>query len=399
MWNALIDHESTGQILTAWFERCPLDQGKGSLKNSHHPRSEGTSSRFRIFGSESARWIQEQGGTVGSFDPGRSEADRGSGRAVLVTGAAGLIGVSVVRCLLRDGFRVVAVDDGSAGTLGRLVEFNGNPQVAVRISDIRHRVALAGLVAAERPWAVVHLAARHFIPDCERFPGETLEVNVMGTQHLLDACAEHPPHRIVFASTADVYAANVLPHSEDDAVSPVGAYGVSKLLGERLLRDQAYRLDGCTITIGRLFNVYGPGDPHPHLLPEVLRQLRNGSVLRLGDLESARDFVYVEDAAEALIALLHIGEAGVFNVGTGTAVSGRELVQTVAAVIGREVEIERDHGRLRRRVRPNLCAAPDRLRELVPWWPHVSFGGGIRYTVEAEFDEVVTGGEYAGRVS
>jgi UDP-glucose 4-epimerase len=336
---------------------------------------------------------------VGNFDPGRLEADRRPRRTVLVTGAAGLIGASVVRCLLRDGFRVVAVDDGSAGTLGRLSEFNGNPQVTVRISDIRHRAMLADVVAAERPWGVVHLAARHFIPDCERFPSETLEVNVMGTQHLLDACSEHPPQRFVFASTADVYAANLLPHSEDDAVGPVGVYGVSKLLGERLLRDQAYRLEGCTIAIARLFNVYGPGDPHPHLLPEVLRQLGIGSVLRLGDLDSARDFVYVEDAAEALIALLNVGESGVFNVGTGTAVSGRELVQTVAAVVGREVEIERDHGRLRRRVRPNLCAVPDRLRDVVTWWPRVSFGDGIRYTVEAEFDGVVTGGEYAGRVS
>lgn len=315
-------------------------------------------------------------------------------RTVLVTGAAGLIGVPVVRCLLRDGFRVVAVDDGSAGTLGRLDEFNGSPHVVVRVADIRHRAALTGLIAAERPWSVVHLAARHFIPNCERFPGETLEVNVMGTQHLLDACAEHPPQRIVFASTADVYDVNAHPHSEDDSVGPIGVYGVSKLLGERLLRDQAYRLEGCAIAIGRLFNVYGPGDPHPHLLPEVLRQLRHGLVLRLGDLESARDFVYVEDAAEALVALLHAGQSGVFNIGTGTAVCGRELVHAVAELIDREVEIQLDHERLRRQVRPNLCAVPDRLREMVPWWPRVSFRDGIRYTIEVEF-----GGDASGDVS
>lgn len=336
---------------------------------------------------------------MGSFDPGRSGADLRSGRTVLVTGAAGLVGVPVVRCLLRDGFRVVAVDDGSAGTLGRLAEFNGNPQVAVRVADIRDRAVMAGMVGTERPWGVVHLAARHFIPDCERLPGEALAVNVMGTQHLIDGCAAHPPRRIVFASTADVYEANTLPHSEDDAVSPVGVYGMSKLAGERLLRDQAYRLEGCTVAIARLFNVYGPGDPHPHLLPEVLRQLGNGSVLRLGDLESARDFVYVDDAAEALVALMNAEQSGVLNIGTGTAVSGRELVRTVAAVMGREVEIQLDHGRLRRRVRPNLCAAPDRLRDVLPWWPRVALPDGIRYTVDAEFDGAATGREYAGRVS
>ncbi|MGH3570029.1 MAG: NAD-dependent epimerase/dehydratase family protein [Pseudonocardia sp.] len=311
--------------------------------------------------------------------------DRQTGRTVLVIGAAGLIGVPVVRCLLRDGFRVVAVDDGSAGTLRTLDEFNDRPQVVVRVADIRHRAALAVLVAMERPWGVVHLAARHFIPHCERFPAETLEVNVMGTQHLLDACAEHPPERVIFASTADVYDVSAHPHSEDDPVGPIGVYGVSKLLGERLLRDQGHRLDGCTIAVVRLFNVYGPGDPHPHLLPEVLRQLRHGSVLRLGDLESARDFVYVEDAAEALVTLLHVGQPGVFNIGTGTATRGCELVQAVAELIGREVDVQLDHDRLRRQIRPNLCAVPDRLREIVPWWPRVSFHDGIRYMIEAQF--------------
>ncbi|MGH3590168.1 MAG: NAD-dependent epimerase/dehydratase family protein [Pseudonocardiaceae bacterium] len=325
------------------------------------------------------------------MDEGHASEDQRASRTVFVTGAAGLIGVPVVRCLLRDGFRVVAVDDGSAGTLGRLAEFKGRPQAVVRVADIRHRSALAGLVAMERPWGVVHLAARHFIPHCERFPAETLEVNVMGTQHLLDACAEYPPERILFASTADVYDVSSRPHSEDGPVGPIGVYGVSKLLGEWLLRDQGYRLGGCTMAIARLFNVYGPGDPHPHLLPEVLRQLRHGRVLRLGDLESTRDFVYVEDAAEALVALLRAGGSGVFNIGTGTGTAGRELVETVAKLIGHEVDVQLDPERLRRQVRPNLCAVPNRFREVVPWWPRVSFRDGIRYTVEAEFGESVRG--------
>ncbi|CRK56906.1 UDP-glucose 4-epimerase [Alloactinosynnema sp. L-07] len=302
-------------------------------------------------------------------------------RTVLVTGAAGLIGVPVLRCLRRNGFRVVAVDDGSAGTLGRLGEFTGCLDVAIRVVDIRHRDELARLVAATRPWAVIHLAARHFIPDCEREPGQTLAVNVIGTQNLLDACAAHPPARFVFASTADVYAADLRAHSEDDPIGPLGVYGCSKLLGERLLRDQAHRLPGCAVVIARLFNVYGPGDPNPHLLPEVIRQLQHAAVLRLGDLESARDFVYVDDVAEALVALLDTGHSGVFNVGTGHAVSGRELVGLVADTIGQKISVELDPERLRRRVRPVLYAVPDRLRQVLPWWPHTTLRGGVALTL------------------
>ncbi|SFB64748.1 UDP-glucose 4-epimerase [Amycolatopsis marina] len=307
-----------------------------------------------------------------------------SGRTVLVTGAAGLIGVPVVRQLRRAGFRVIAVDNGSAGTLHRLGEFAGCRDVAIRVADIRHRAELTAVMATERPWGVLHLAARHFIPDCERSPGQTLEVNVLGTQNLIDACAQVPPRRLVFASTADVYRPDCDPHGEDGPVGPCGVYGCSKLLGETLFRDQGYRLDGTEVMIGRLFNVYGPGDPHPHLLPEVLRQLRRGPVLRLGDLEAARDFVYVDDAAEALLALLTIGPPGVVNVGTGSAVRGRELVRIVAELTAQPIDVQLDRGRLRRQVRPTLCAAPGRVLELVPGWPRIPLLEGIRRTIHAD---------------
>ncbi|MCR3734743.1 MULTISPECIES: NAD-dependent epimerase/dehydratase family protein [Prauserella salsuginis group] len=305
-------------------------------------------------------------------------------RAVLVTGAAGLIGVPVVRVLRARGFRVVAVDDGSAGTLHRLDEFADCAEVQRYVLDIRQRSELVQLMAAEHPWAVVHLAAQHFIPACDSAPAETLAINVLGTQHVLDACAVHPPQRLVFTSTADVYAASESPHHEDDPVGPQGVYGWSKLFGERLLQDQAHRLGHCTAVIARLFNVYGPGDPHPHLLPEVLQQARHGQTLDLGDLNAARDFVYVDDVAEALLALLRTPCAGVFNIGAGVPVAGRELVELVGSLTGRHLETRVDPDRLRHRSRPVSCANPERLRQIVPWWPHTPLREGIRRTIAAD---------------
>ncbi|WP_019811804.1 NAD-dependent epimerase/dehydratase family protein [Saccharomonospora halophila] len=305
-------------------------------------------------------------------------------RAVLITGAAGLIGVPVVRVLRAWGFRVVAVDDGSAGTLHRLDEFGECTEVQPHVLDIRQRSELIQLMAAERPWAVVHLAAQHFIPACDSAPAETLAINVLGTQHVLDACAAHPPQRLVFASTADVYAANESPHREGDPPAPQGVYGWSKLFGERLLQDQAYRLGHCTAVVARLFNIYGPGDPHPHLLPEVLQQARHGQTLDLGDLNAARDFVYVDDVAEAVIALLRTPCAGIFNIGTGVPVAGRELVDLVGSLTGRHLETRVDPERLRNRSRPVSCANPERLRQLVPWWPHTPLREGIRRTIAAD---------------
>ncbi|MGH3623498.1 MAG: NAD-dependent epimerase/dehydratase family protein [Sciscionella sp.] len=310
-------------------------------------------------------------------------SDTGS-RPVLVTGAAGLIGVPVVRALRARGFRVVAVDDGSAGILHRLDEFADCAEVQRHVLDIRQRSELVQLMAAERPWGVVHLAAQHFIPACDSAPAETLAINVLGTQNVLDACAIHPPHRLLFASTADVYAPSEHPHHEDDPLGPQGVYGWSKLFGERLLQDQAHRLGTCTAVTARLFNVYGPGDPHPHLLPEVLRQARRGQTLHLGDLDAARDFVYVDDVADALLALLRTPCAGVFNVGAGVAVSGRELVDLVASLTRRHLETRVDPERLRCRSRPVSCANPERLQQIVPWWPRTPLRQGIRRTIAAD---------------
>lgn len=304
--------------------------------------------------------------------------------AVLVTGAAGLIGVPVVRVLRARGFRVVAIDDGSAGTLHRLDEFADCAEVQQHVLDIRQRSELVRLMAAERPWAMVHLAAQHFIPACDSAPAETLAINVLGTQHVLDACAVHPPQRLLFASTADVYPPSEHPHHEDDPVGPQGVYGWSKLFGERLLRDQAHRLGRCTAVVARLFNVYGPGDPHPHLLPEVLRQTRRGQTLRLGDLDAARDFVYVDDVADVLLALLRTPCAGVFNVGAGVRVGGRELVDLVASLTGRHLETRIDPERLRHRSRRVSCANSERLRQIVPWWPHTPLREGVRRTIAAD---------------
>lgn len=281
-------------------------------------------------------------------------------RAVLVTGAAGLIGVPVVRTLLAHGFRVIAVDDGSAGTLDRFEEFANLADLRLRVLDIRHRSKLISLMAAEHLWGVVHLAAQHFI------------------------CATQPPKRLVFASTADVYAPSDNPHDEDDPIGPLGVYGWSKLFGERLLGDQQHRIGACDVVIARLFNVYGPSDPHPHLLPETIRQARHGRTLHLGDLGAARDFVYVDDVVEALVALLCAPCAGVVNVGTGTSVLGRELVELVTGLIERRLETRVDSERIRRRSRSISCAKTNRLQEMLPWWPRTPLREGISHTITAD---------------
>ncbi|RPF20357.1 NAD-dependent epimerase/dehydratase family protein [Myceligenerans xiligouense] len=304
-------------------------------------------------------------------------------RPVLVTGAAGLVGVPLVRALRRGGHTVVAVDDGSAGTLGRLAEFLPDDGVHVVIADVRDGISLTSLMREARPWAVAHLAAKHFIPECEAAPGAALDVNVLGTQRILDACAVAPPKRFLFASTADVYATDDAPHAETSLVAPRGVYGTSKLTGEHLLRDQAHRLGISGVVVARLFNVYGPGDPHPHLIPEILRQVTAGETrLSLGDLSSARDYVFVDDVADMLSSFLASTVTGIFNVGTGVATTGYHLVRLIGDVVGRNLVTEVDPARVRQVERKTLCAAPDRLVSAVGH-PATSLRDGLAATLAA----------------
>jgi len=196
-------------------------------------------------------------------------------------------------------------------------------------------VLVRAVVADVRPAVVFHLAAIHFIPYCVAHPSETLLVNVVGTQLLLDALAAVPDARLVFASTADVYAPSDRPHREDDPVATTNVYGASKRFCEDLFAVARRQDPSRRIVAARFFNVFGPGETNPHVLPDILGALRGGSVLRLGDLEPRRDYVHVRDVAEALVRLAaYDGPEAVFNVGTGIGTSVRDLVDTLSEVLG-----------------------------------------------------------------
>lgn len=304
---------------------------------------------------------------------------------VLVTGGAGFVGVPTVRLLVGRGFEVVVVDNFAVGSPSRLNALVAAGSVRIVTADLRDADTLLKAVEEARPWGVIHLAALHYIPYCVAHPAETVAVNILGLQHLLDALESADVQRLIFASTGDVYEPSERPHAEDDQARATSVYGVSKLTGESLIR--LWRAQGgmTSPVVARLFNVYGPGETNPHVLPHLISSLREGDELRLGNTEARRDYTYVGDVAAALVALLSGELADVtVNIGTGRSWSVAELVDWLKELTGRELTIRVDPERLRRTDRPNLQADTTLLDRLAPGVVSTALGTGLHALLEAE---------------
>jgi UDP-glucose 4-epimerase len=307
---------------------------------------------------------------------------------IVVTGGCGFVGACMSRDLVRQGHDVTVIDDLSVGS-----QENLGPEAAhidLCVVDIRDRAAIARCLKRKRPDAVVHLAAVHFIPACESDPQGTLETNVGGTLGLLHACRHISSiGAVVLASTAAVYRPSSTPHREGDPLGPTDIYGATKLRMEQL-GAQFHRETGMPLAVARLFNVFGPGETNPHLIPTIVEQAQHGDILHVGNLSTSRDYVHVEDVARALRTLLDDGprQGGITcNIGSEVAVDGQTLVRTIGRLLGRELSVRADPTRFRMSDRPHLCSDCSRARTVIRWSASTSLEEGLRSllreTVEA----------------
>jgi len=304
---------------------------------------------------------------------------------VLVTGGAGFIGVPTVTNLLDRGHNVVVADNFAVGSRNRLDHLAGHARLTIVELDLRDAAATAEVMADVAPRRVIHLAAHHFIPFCKANPAETIDVNVGGTQHLLDALGPVEPARIVFASTADVYAPAPAPHIEADTTDPDNIYGMSKFMGEKLMAFHGQNHPETEMVVVRFFNAVGAGETNPHLVPDILDYVRECDELPLGNVDTRRDYIHTEDMATALERLLS-EPAGSFTVNLGTGVShdAREIVSSIAELLGRDLEIATDPAKVRQSDRPNLQAGTARLHGLLPGFNTKSLHETLAATLAGE---------------
>ena len=256
---------------------------------------------------------------------------------ILLTGGAGFIGAHVAKAYVQAGHEVVVVDDLSRGHVENLPG-----GVSLYRVDITDAGALEAVFQAERPQVVNHHAALVSVRESARCPERYFQVNLEGTGNVVRASLAAGAEKIIYASSGGaVYGeAQSLPIAEEHPLNPLSPYGESKVLAERLIREQDGRFESVILRYG---NVYGPGqDPrfgNGAVAIFAERTLGGQTINIFGNGEQVRDYIFVADAVKANLAALESSVTGTYNLGTGRGLTLLQVLDKLAAALDLEPEL------------------------------------------------------------
>lgn len=305
-------------------------------------------------------------------------------KKVVVTGADGFIGSHLTEELLRRGCEVKALSQYNSFNHWGWLEGMRHPGLEVVCGDVRDPDFCRTLVKGAD--TVFHLAALIAIPYSYVAPDSYVDTNIKGTLNICQAARDAEVARLVVTSTSEVYGtAQYVPIDENHPRQPQSPYSATKI-GADAIAKSFHNAFGLPVVIARPFNTYGPRQSARAIIPTIITQIASGNMrIKVGDLTPTRDFNYVTDTCRGFIAIAEcsaaIGEE--VNIATGTEVSMQTTFETIARVMGADVEWVRDP----ERIRPSksevfrLCGDSSKLRELTGWCPEVDLEEGLARTV------------------
>lgn len=304
------------------------------------------------------------------------------GRSVLITGASGFIGSHLVKRLNILKAKVVTLSvnkpDGLEGK---------NTEIFGTVEDFE---SLNKLIYKYKINTIFHLAAQPIVEIGQTNPIKTFEVNIKGTWNVLEAAREQDVKKVIVASTVHVYGENrKVPYKEDYYPQPSRPYETSKACADLLAQVYADNYD-LPVEIPRFVNIYGPGDLNfSRLIPKVIKAILEGESPRVWDEGLVRDFLYIDDAINAYLALaekdLPNNKRGrVFNIGTGKPISIIDLVQKLIDIANNQSikfikkEVPKDRSNEVKRQYPSVA----KVKKVLGWVSKISLEEGLKKTFD-----------------
>ncbi|MGZ9811955.1 dTDP-glucose 4,6-dehydratase [Pseudoroseicyclus sp. H15] len=322
---------------------------------------------------------------------------------ILVTGGAGFIGSAVVRRAVADGHSVVNVDALTyAACLENVASVAASPLYAFEQADIRDRAALDRIFEAHAPDAVMHLAAESHVDRSIDAPGDFIETNVTGTYNMLEAARAHwvrqgkpESFRFHHISTDEVFGTlgETGQFTEETPYAPNSPYSASKAASDHLVRAW-HETYGLPIVMTNCSNNYGPFHFPEKLVPVVILNALSGKDIPVyGQGLNVRDWLYVEDHAEALLKVVQEGAVGrSYNIGGENEAKNIDLVQTICRILDDKRPSNHPYAEQITYVsdRPGhdlrYAIDPSRIREELGWRPSVTLEEGLEKTVQWYLD-------------
>lgn len=287
---------------------------------------------------------------------------------ILVTGYSGFIGRKLIKKLAKK-YKIVGVSNVK----------NSIPYVIKIRKDIRK---LSPNDLPKDISYIIHLAAISDVSYCQQNPSECFDVNVRGTQNLLEI-SRKIGSKFLFVSTSHVYGKpSKLPINEKHQKNPTSIYAASKLAGEIISESYAKNY-GMDVSILRFFSVYGPNSPPHVVISKIINQLQTSNKITLGNLYPKRDFVFVEDVVNAIeLVIKKSSSYEIFNVGSGKSFSIKEISNMLQKIAGRNIAVNSTPSLKRKQEIRNVIADISKIRKL-GWKPQIPLKDGLQIAFKA----------------
>jgi len=299
-------------------------------------------------------------------------------KTILITGVAGFIGSNLADRCLKEGYRVIGIDNLSYGVKEQIPEGVEFHQLDIRSQEIYP-------LFTQEIDAVYHLAAKNCIADCQIDPLETSDINVTGTVNVFEASRRGQVDKVIYAESSALYEGSSLLPTPESEVSPQSFYSVSKLAG--MVFAEAYqRFFGLRMTALRYFCVYGPRQDYRRTIPPVMsafiiKLLQSEQPTIFGTGEKRRDFIYVDDINDFHLKCLDDPrtDGKVFNLGSGVSYSVSEIFAKISEILHSDISpiYEKDLQGEAQETLADITSAKN-----LGWVPKVTLEEGLLNSIE-----------------